>query len=85
MQKVLALRRANKTYGKAKIAVILNRHYDVNILESTVGCILSFFTAKGKTQPARSRPQKRRQDFSKGYAKGWKYKKYCEMVIGEHV
>jgi hypothetical protein len=85
MQKVLALRRANKTYGKAKIAVILNRDDDVNISESTVGRILSFLTAKGKIQPARSRPQKRRRDFSKGYAKGWKYKKYSEMVIGERV
>ncbi len=55
------------------------------ISESTVGRILSFLRQKGLISRARSRPQKRQRDFSKGHAKAWKYKEYKDMTPGERV
>ena len=84
-QLVLEIRRKNKTWGKAKIAVVLQRDHNVTISESTVGRILLFLSGKGLISRARSRPQKRRRDFSKGHAKPWKYKDYRDMELGERV
>ena len=41
-QRVLQVRRANPTYGKAKIQVILKRDFGLFISESTVGRILRY-------------------------------------------
>ena len=84
-QLVLAIRRANKTWGKAKISAVIRRDHQRDICESTVGRILSFLRNKHLITRAGSRPQKRRRDFSKGYAKAWKYKEYKDMALGERV
>lgn len=84
-QLVLELRRANLTWGKAKIAVVLRRDHEVQISESTVGRILSFLSKKGLITRVRLRVKRRRRDFSKGHAEPWKYKKYNEMELGERV
>jgi len=84
-QLVLEARRTDETYGKAKIAVILRRDKGVNISESTVGRILKRLMVKGSITRSRSAPRKRKRNFTKGHAQGWKYKDYKDMVIGERV
>lgn len=85
-QKVLAIRRENPTYGKAKIAVILKRDHNCTISESTVGRILTHLKTKGLiTKSASAVRTKRKRNFSKGHAKPWEYKDYKKMVIGERV
>ena len=84
-QLVLEVRRKNKTWGKAKIAVVLRRDHKSTISESTVGRILSFLLGKGLITRVRSRPQKRRRDFTKGHAQPWKYKDYKDIELGERV
>ena len=84
-QLVLEVRRKNKTCGKAKIAAVLRRDHKASISESTVGRILSFLNGKGVITRARSRPQKRRRNFTKGHAQPWKYKDYKDMGLGERV
>ena len=39
--KILELRKANPTYGKAKIVILLKRDHNISVSESTVGRILS--------------------------------------------
>ena len=46
-QLVLKIRRANPTYGKEKIAIILKRDHAQTISQSTVGRILMFLNGKG--------------------------------------
>ena len=46
-QHVLAIRRANPTYGKAKIYIILRRDHEIYLSESTVGRILTHLKKKG--------------------------------------
>ena len=84
-QLVLEVRRANKTWGKAKIAVVLRRDHALKISDSTVGRILSFLKQKGVITRARSRPHRRRRDFSNTHAKPWEYKDYNDMSLGERV
>ena len=84
-QLVLAVRRAHPTWGKAKIAVVIKREHGHDISESMVGRILSFLSQERLITRARSRPQRRRRDFSKGHAQAWKYKEYKEMGLGERV
>ena len=84
-QLVLEVRRKNKTWGKAKITVVLRRDHKLSISQSTVGRILSFLNTKGLITRARSRPQKRRRNFSKGHAQPWTYKDYKDMDLGERV
>lgn len=84
-QLVLEVRRKNKTWGKAKITVVLRRDHKLSISQSTVGRILSFLNTKGLITRARSRPQKRRRNFSKGHAQPWTYKDYKYMDLGERV
>ena len=84
-QLVLEVRRKNKTYGKEKIGAILRRDKKQTISDSTVGRILGFLHKKGLITRSRSAPKKRRRNFSKGHAKGWKYKDYKDMEIGERV
>ena len=84
-QLVLEVRRKNKTWGKAKITVVLRRDHKLRISQSTVGRILSFLNTKGLITRARSRPQKCHRNFSKGHAQPWTYKDYKDMDLGERV
>ena len=84
-QLVFKVRRDNKTYGKEKIGAILRRDNKQKISDSTVGRILGFLRAKGVITRSRSAPQKRKRNFSKGHAKGWKYKDYKDIEVGERV
>lgn len=89
VQHVLALRRENPTYGKAKIAVILKRDFNVSLSESTVGRILKHLMTKGLIQKSLSAPrQKRKRRFHK-HAKSWKYgmkaSRPGEMVQIDHM
>ena len=84
-QLVLEVRRGNKTYGKQKIGAILRRDKKQTISDSSVGRILGFLPPKGLITRSRSAPQKRRRNFSKGHAKGWQYKDYTDIEIGERV
>ena len=82
---VFEARRDNETYGKEKIGVILRRDEKQTMRDSTVGRILSFLRKKGLITRSRSAPQKRKRNFSKGLAKGWKYKVYSDIEVGERV
>lgn len=86
MQLVLAIRRADPSYGKEKIARIINRDHGRYISESMVGRILKKLSEKGliTKSPSALRP-KRKRDFEKGHAKSWTYKDYKDIVVGERV
>ncbi len=64
LQLVLRVRRENPTYGKEKIAVILQRDHGASISTSTVGRILKRLFDRGLIQKSlsASRP-KRKRDF----------------------
>lgn len=72
-QRVLALRRENPTYGKAKIAVILKRDFGVCLSESTIGRILKHLMTKGLIQKSLSAPRQKRRRRFKGHAQPWRY------------
>ena len=75
------IRTENKTYGKAKICVILRRDFGVEISESSVGRI----TKKLRFPRSRSALRcKKKRKFNK-HAKPFKFKKYNEMRLGENV
>jgi hypothetical protein len=59
-QLILRIRREDTTYGKEKIAVIINRDHDKAISASTVGRILTILFDKGLITKSRSalRPRK---------------------------
>ena len=82
---MLEVRRDSETYGKEKIAAILRRDKNQTISDSTVGRILGYLRAKGLITRSRSAPQKRKRNFSKGHAKGWNYKDYKDIEMGERV
>jgi Fe2+ or Zn2+ uptake regulation protein len=85
-QAVLKLRRENPTYGKAKLAVILNRDQKMTISQSCVGRILSKLKEQGLILKSSSAVRiKRKRKFNKGHAKPWTFKKYEHMVMGERV
>jgi transposase InsO family protein len=89
MQLILRLRRENSTYGKAKIAIILNRDHGLMISESTVGRILKHLMTKGLVHKSLSAPrQKRNRKFQK-HARPWKYSmrpvKPGQMVQIDHM
>ena len=84
-QLVLEARRDSETYGKEKIGAILRRDKNQTISDSTVGRILGYLRAKGLIARSRSAPQKRKRNFSKGHAKGWNYKDYKDIEVGERV
>ena len=72
-QSVLKLRRANPTYGKAKIAILLKRDEGRIISESTVGRILKSLMTQGLIQRSSSAPKGRKKRRFKGHARPWKY------------
>ena len=84
-QHVLTIRRANPTYGKAKIYVILKRDHGLHLSESTVGRMLSHLKKKGliSRSPSALRSRKARQFHQ--HAKRWTYKSYDDMAMGERV
>lgn len=86
---VLKLRRANPTYGKAKIHAIMSRDHGINSSESTVGRILSNLMERGLIQRhTAARKSKRRRCFD-SHAKRWKYgmraSKPGEMIQIDHM
>lgn len=86
MQLVLSVRRANPTYGKTKIAVILARDHGRTLSASTVGRILAHLMAKGLIAKSLSAVRaKRSRNFRKGHAKPWTYKDYASIALGERV
>lgn len=85
-QLVLRIRRENPTYGKSKIGHILRRDHGQTISDSTVGRILLLLMAKGLVTKSMSAPRvKRKRHFGKGHAKGWTYKDYRKVGLGERV
>lgn len=85
-QKLLTLRRAHPTYGKAKLAVILKRDHGWTFSESTVGRMLKHLMQKGLiTKSISALRIKRKRSFTKGHAKPWSFKPYKDMVMGERV
>jgi putative transposase len=85
LQLVLRIRRENTTYGKEKIAEILQRDHGFTMSESTVGRIIKHLKEKGLiTRSISALRTKRRRNF-KGHAKPWIFKDYKTMVMGERV
>jgi putative transposase len=84
-QLVLEFRRDGETYGKEKIGAILRRDKNQTISDSTVVRILGYLRAKGLITRSRPAPQKCKRNFSKGRAKGWNYKDYKDIEVGERV
>lgn len=75
------IRTEHKTYGKAKIFVILRRDYGIEISESSVGRILN----KLSVLRSLSSPRYRRHRMFTSYAKRREFKLYSQMKIGENV
>jgi len=75
-EKVLAIRRKFRVWGKAKIVVILEREYGVKVSASTIGRILSKLVKRKLIKPAHYYRGivkiKRSRVFNK-HAKRWKY------------
>lgn len=84
-QLVLNIRRNNPTYGKEKIAIILNRDHGQHMSESTVGRILTFLTNKGLILKSPSALRTKRKRIFKKHAKPWNFKDYKTMTLGERV
>ena len=84
-QLVLKIRRANPTYGKEKIAIILKRDHAQTISQSTVGRILKFLKGKGLITRSISALRRKRKRAFKKHAKAWTFKDYKTMTLGERV
>lgn len=84
-QLVLLIRRENPTYGKEKIAIILQRDYGQTISQSTVGRILKFLSLKGFIIKSPSALRTKRKRVFKKHARPWEFKDYKTMELGERV
>lgn len=84
-QLVLSIRRENPTYGKEKIAIILNRDHGKTLSESTVGRILKLLSLKGLITKSPSALRTKRKRVFKKHAKPWTFKDYKTMILGERV
>ena len=84
-QLVLRIRRANPTYGKEKIGIILRRDHGQTMSQSTVGRILKFLFLKGLIIKSPSALRTKRKRVFKKHAQPWEFKDYTTMVIGERV
>lgn len=85
-QLVLMIRRANRTFGRDKIAVILKRDHSLSLSPSTVGRILAFLKEKHLITRSRSASRnKRARNFKGRHARPWTFKPYQDMRIGERV
>jgi putative transposase len=88
--KILLIRKDNPTYGKAKIAVILLRDYDMRLSESSVGRVLSKLIAQGKIRKSCSAWRIKGARKFDSHAKRWVYgavtpQKPGEMVQVDHM
>jgi transposase len=73
-QLVLRIRRADPTFGKDKIAVIIKRDFGKDISASTVGRILKVLFKKGLITKSISAPRThKKRNFNKSHAKPWTY------------
>jgi transposase len=85
-QLVLRIRRENPTYGKEKIAIIIERDFGKTISDSTIGRILTFLFGKGLITKSGAAPRiKRKRNFAKHHARPWAYRNYASMEMGERV
>jgi len=84
-QLVLQIRRANPTYGKEKIAIILKRDHGQTISQSTVGRILKFLKIKNLITRSPSALRTKRKRVFKKHAQSWEFKEYKNMKLGERV
>ena len=84
-QLVLLIRRENPTYGKEKIAIILQRDYGQTMSQSTVGRILKFLSLKGFIVKSPSALRTKRKRVFKKHARPWEFKDYKTMELGERV
>ena len=86
---ILHLRRLNPTYGKAKIAVILKRDYDVIWSESSVGRVIKNLILEGKITRSISSCKAKRKRVFKSHAKAWQYgmkaKEPGELIQIDHM
>jgi transposase len=78
---ILKIRTENPTYGKFKIAVIINRDHKIQISESSVGRILKDL----KVPKSRSALRKKRKRVFNKHAQPLKFKLYKDMEMGENV
>lgn len=85
LQLVLRVRRENPTYGKEKIAIILQRDHAQTMSESTVGRILNQLKERGLVLKSPSALRARRKRHFRGHAKPWYFKDYKTMEVGERV
>ena len=84
-QLVLKLRRESPTYGKEKIAIIINRDHNQYISESRVGRILTHLREQGLiTRSLSALRPKRKRTFRK-HVHPWTYKDYKTMSLGERI
>lgn len=81
----MKLRRENPTYGKEKIAIILNRDHGQTVSQSTVGRILKFLTLKGLIIKSPSALLTKRKRAFKKHARLCEFKDYKTMALGERV
>ncbi len=81
----LNIRRANPTYGKEKIAIILRRDHGQTVSESTVGRILNRLKEQGLIIKSLSALRTKRKRNFKAHARPWCYKDYKTMIMGERV
>lgn len=84
-QLVLKLRRESLTYGKNKIAIIINRDHDRYISESMVGRILTHLKEKGLITRSLSALRPKRKRIFRKHADPWTYKDYKTMSLGERI
>jgi hypothetical protein len=89
INKILAIRLENPTYGKAKIAVIIKRDFGIKLSESSVGRVLKKLTLEGKiTKSISSCRFKRKRKFV-SHAKKWQFSMKSnspgEMVQIDHM
>lgn len=88
-QLILSIRRANPTYGKNKISVILKRDHNLLLSESSVGRIIKSQMQRGLIQKSLSAPRQKRKRRFKGHAQSWSYQlkssKPGEMLQVDHM
>ena len=86
LQLVLKIRRANPTYGKDKMATIIERDEGKKLSPSTVNRILNVLKERGLVQRSASALRvKRKRSFTSKHASPWTYKKYKDIQMGERV
>jgi transposase len=70
---ILAIRKENPTYGKAKITVILRRDCNIKLSESSVGRVLKKLIIEGKISKSISASRIKKKRKFTNHAKRWEY------------